>query len=194
MNENTRTQVVEFKKGTVIELSFATIKNGMESQLFNDYFPQVMPIVTEIGGQSLGSFKIRNTTDRSVPKMCALFQWPSIECFQKLHDDTRFLAIKSIRDSALSYFVNGIFFTVKEDTKISFVEDTSVALHVVKSSYVDDKNGIALVSMQSNSADLESNTTPLSLNIALWDVFAEQQLANPSLDGNLYELAMNFPT
>jgi hypothetical protein len=194
MSENIRTQVVEFKKGAVIELSFATIKNGMESQLFNDYFPQVMPIVTEIGGQPLGSFKIRNTTDHSVPKMCALFQWPSIDSFQKLHDDTRFLAIKSIRDTALSYFVNGMFFTIKEDTKISFVEDKSVALRIVNSSDVDDNNSIALVSMESTTANVEENITPQSLNIVLWDVFAERQLAKPSVDINLYELAMNFPT
>jgi len=36
---------VDFKAGTVIELSFATIIEGKENQLFGEYFPKVIPIV-----------------------------------------------------------------------------------------------------------------------------------------------------
>ena len=118
-----KTNQVNFKAGKLIELSFATIQQGQEAKVFNDYFPKVMPIVMSLGAQPLGSFSIHETNSTlGSPKMGALFQWPSIEVFNQLHENTEFLALKSIRDDVMEYFSNGHFFEVQQDCTVTFTE------------------------------------------------------------------------
>ena len=101
---------IEFKAGTVIELSFATIIAGKEEQLFGKYFPRVTPVVSDLGGQPLGSYAVTESSSKlDDPEMGALFQWGSIDDFNKLHKEPRFLEIKHIRDEALQSFSNGHF-------------------------------------------------------------------------------------
>lgn len=130
-----------FKAGTVIEMSFARIKEDQESKLFGQYFPMVMPILNELGGQSLGSFTVTESYSKlNQPHMCALFQWPSLEAFEALHKDPRFLDIKGIRDEALEFLSNGHFFEVKENTEVSFFKGQSYFLSATNysSNYVQN--------------------------------------------------------
>lgn len=120
---------VDFKAGTVIELSFATIIEGKENQLFGEYFPKVLPIVGDLGGQALGSYVVTSSSSKlGDPKMGAFFQWDNITAFKKLHNEPRFLKIKHLRDSALKSFTNGLFYIVAQDTRVTFEEGESYAL------------------------------------------------------------------
>ena len=120
---------VDFKTGKVIELAFATIIEGKEDQFFGEYFPRVMPIASELGGQPLGSYSvIESRSQLDDPKMGAFFQWDSIDAFEQLHNDPRFLDIALLRDTALSSFTNALFYSVEQDTTVNFEEGEVYAL------------------------------------------------------------------
>lgn len=93
------------------ELAFASVIPGKEAQLFSEYFPAVGPVVANLGGVSLASFVIlESAADIETPTIGALFQWPTVAAYQALHEDQRFLALKPVRDDALSQLWNGHFF------------------------------------------------------------------------------------
>ena len=188
-----RQQTIEFKKGTVIEVSFATVKKGKDGQLFGEYFPKVIPIIEDIGGQPLGSFTILEAlTTLDNPKICALFQWPNLEGFKKLHSDPRFLAIKNIRDDSLSFFLNGLFFTVEEDTEVQFNENESYLLSAVQKN-VNLLNDTPLVNLNTTIVASENCYQPNSIQIEQWSEQIQQRFDSSVKGIDLYTLAMNFP-
>lgn len=85
---STKTAEISFVKDSVIEIPFASIKEGKEGQLFNEYFPQVMPILKNLGGRSLGAFKVVNADHASAkPQMITMFEWPNQESYHQLHQN-----------------------------------------------------------------------------------------------------------
>lgn len=192
-----KTADIKFDSSQVIELSFATIKEGMEQQLFQDYFPKVGPIVADLGGKSLGSFTVDAAASKiGTPKMGAFFQWPDIEGYKKLHDDARFLKVKPIRDETLAFFSNGHFFNVEADKTIGFAEGQDYALVAEWTSgdlkKITDK--MPLVTLRSA---MDGNYAPSKLHICLWDdAFSALVSDGKAIAANapdIYKFKLNMP-
>lgn len=191
---------IEFKAGTVIELSLATVIEGKEQQLFGEYFPQVMPIVSELEGKPLGSFSIEGAVSKfGQPKMGALFQWPNMDGFRKLHNDERFLAIKHIRDETLEFFTNAHFFNVEKDSQVTFEQGQSYALIANWSDpsltkHSDNKSLVTFTPMQNPSNDIFN---PTQLYLAKWDENVEQlfKATNTSESNSIeiFKFVLNIP-
>ncbi len=111
---------ITFKKGKLIEVAFMSIKPEKQSQLQEEYFKKVMPIAAEYGLKPLGKVKVNYTYSEFVqPQIIGFFEWTSEERHKAFLKDERFLAIKPIRDDALSFLRLG-YFKVEEDTKVTF--------------------------------------------------------------------------
>jgi len=112
------------KKGKVIEIAYASIKEGKMNDLQEKYFPKAGPIVAEYGGKNLAMFKVTAKTggEMKQPHIIGIFEWPSLEAMELLHKDPRMKPLGKIRDGSMSYFRQG-FYTVKKDTPIIFRSD-----------------------------------------------------------------------
>lgn len=120
---------ITFKAGKLIELAFATLIEGKETQFYEQYLPKVQPIAYELGGQALSTYEVTESCSKLDDlKMGGFFQWESIEAFTKLHNKAEFLAIKPLRDDALKFFINGLFYTVAQDTTVMLEDGESYAL------------------------------------------------------------------
>ncbi len=195
-----RSVTVKFNAETAIELSFATVIDGKESQLFGAYFPKVIPIVAEFGGTPMGSFTIGKSASKlGAPKMGAFFQWPEPDSFQKLHEDPRFLAIKSIRDDALSFFCNANFFCVEEDTEVIFEEGQEYALVAEWGELENEAQSdfSSLVRLTPASGAANEGYRPAQIHIARWNENCEHALETAELSQNrtrdVFKFAMNMP-
>lgn len=115
---------VTFAADTAIELAYLSIKDGKQKQFHEDYFPKVMPIGTEHGGKPIGGFRVRSMlTGQTKPQMIGLFQWPNVDGYIGMSTDPRYPPLKAIRDDALAYCNNANFYTVAQDTEVTFRED-----------------------------------------------------------------------
>jgi len=192
-----KTVEIKFDSGKATELSFATVKEGMEQQLFQDYFPKVGPIVADLGGKPLGSFTVQAATSKiGEPKMGAFFQWPDIEGYKKLHNDPRFLKVRPIRDETLSFFSNGHFFSAEADDTIIFTEGQDYALVAEWTSgdLVKITDNMPLITLKSI---MDGAYAPSKLHICLWDdAFAALVAEGKDKAVNapdIYKLKLNMP-
>ena len=192
-----KSATIRFKADTIIELSFATVIEGQEDRVFGEYFPKVMPIVADLGGTSLSSFSITDSAaNLGTPKMGALFQWPNMDAFRLLHEDPRYLAIKSIRDDALSFFSNGHFFSTNEDSVVTFNEEESYALYADWENDGNHKQSPLLSLLAAVPTSVEKYQ-PAVLHISQWNNNAELELNNAqsgaSAETDLFKFELNFP-
>ncbi|MBL4708818.1 MAG: DUF1330 domain-containing protein [Flavobacteriales bacterium] len=112
------TNEVLFKKGKLIEVAFLSIKEGMGKQLKEDYFPKVMPIVTEYGGKALMKIGVQNNYSEEIKaQVVVFFEWPSVARKEAFDKDPRYLKVKKIRDAALSYLKQS-YFEVEKDSPV----------------------------------------------------------------------------
>jgi hypothetical protein len=182
---------VDFKAGTVIELSFATIIEGKENQLFGEYFPKVIPIVGDLGGQALGSYVVtRSSSQLDDPKLGAFFQWDNIAAFKKLHNEPRFLAIKHLRDSALKSFTNGLFYIVAQDTRVTFEEGESYAL-IAHLEECDSYMSSPLLDL-TPAPDANKNTySPVRIQVSKWNEYSDKILQKSKAE--IFKFIFNTP-
>ena len=118
-----RTHTITFRKGKLYEIAFASIKEGKETQLNEQYFPKVGPLVAEYGAAGLGSFRVIGKIEGQIePQMIVIFEWPSLAVKTKFHKDPRFLKISPLRDEALSFFETS-YYEVGEDVTVAFKEN-----------------------------------------------------------------------
>jgi hypothetical protein len=124
---------IHFNHETTIELAFGAVKDGMQAQLFEQYFPQVVPILQDYNANSLVGFDVldQNSTLKS-PHMGLFFKWPSIETYDEFHRDKRFLNIKHLRNDAMSLLSNGHLYALNETRNIELFAQTPYALVVYK--------------------------------------------------------------
>ena len=114
---------VNFKAGKLIEVAFLSVKPGKKNQLNAEYFAKVMPIAAEYGMRPLATFGVTDVPEGNTHvQMVGFFEWPDIKTRRKFSKDKRFLAIKPIRDDALSYLQIGNF-KVEQDVSITFSAD-----------------------------------------------------------------------
>jgi uncharacterized protein (DUF1330 family) len=114
------TPALELDDARVIELAFVTIDPAKQAQLFEQYFPQVLPIVGEYGGRALASFTVAATvTGDDRAQSLALFEWPSVDTFAAIGQDERVQELLPIRNEALLYINEANFFRVPADTKLA---------------------------------------------------------------------------
>jgi uncharacterized protein (DUF1330 family) len=112
--------VLELDRARVIEVAFVAVDPAKQAQLFEEYFPQVLPIAAEYGGRALTSFTIAETSagdDRA--QTLALFEWPSVDAFVAITRDERVQQLLPIRNEALLYIDEANFFRVPADTQLA---------------------------------------------------------------------------
>ncbi len=111
---------VEFKKDKLIEVAFLSVDPSKQKQLQDEYFKKVMPIAKEYGMKPLAKMGVKYAYSEFVnPQMIGFFEWESKEKHQAFLKDPRFLAIKPIRDDALTFLRLG-YFQVDKDTRTTF--------------------------------------------------------------------------
>ncbi len=115
---------VTLKQGKVIEIAYASVKEGKMADLQQKYFAKVGPIVAEYGATRLAMFQVTAKTggEMEKPQLVGIFEWPSFEEMEAFHKDSRMQSLGKIRDGALSFFRQS-FFEVKADTSIEFRSD-----------------------------------------------------------------------
>ncbi|WP_299245624.1 DUF1330 domain-containing protein [uncultured Aquimarina sp.] len=118
---------VVLKKDKVYEIAYANIIKNKQEVLFKQYFPKAGPIISEYGGKNIASFNVTDLKDGGIlekPTMLVLFEWPSIQVYEKTIADPRLKELFPLRNSAFKDFGQS-FVTVKEDTSITFKADKS---------------------------------------------------------------------
>ncbi len=124
-------RMLTFTPDTVVEIAFSSIKPGMEEQLFGTYFPQVMPIVGEYGGNFLASFSVtEGQIDGETPQAIALFEWPSVDAFRAIGEDPRIPPLVAIRNETLSFINEANFFTIAAPVTLTLDLDDEIRLHL----------------------------------------------------------------
>jgi len=115
---------VTLEPGKVYEVTFASIKKEKMADFKERYLPKTMPIVAEYGGKKIGMFKVVAKTGGEMqrPQMIALFEWPSLEVLDDMHNDPRMKPLGKIRDSSISFFRQS-FYEIKKETTIVFRSD-----------------------------------------------------------------------
>lgn len=114
---------IMFSKDKVYELAYVSIIPGMEPQVFGEYFPKVLPLAGTYGGKSVGMLAVPGAKNGSKEaQMVAIFEWPSVDAWLKLHKDPDFLKIVPIRDQAIAFGNPGNFYTVSEDVEATFTQ------------------------------------------------------------------------
>jgi len=137
--DKSKAATIEFKKDSMIEIAYLTIKKGKEKELNDRYFTNVMPIAQEYGLKPLGKFKINSTEyGPDNAEMIALFQWPSLEAKEKFDKDPRFQKLKPIRDSMLDH-LKLVFLTVDQDTTVN-IKDSNNAMYEFAALWINKKN------------------------------------------------------
>ena len=189
---------ITFQASTAIELSFASIIPGKESQLFGDYFPKVLPLVGDMGGASLGSSSIlQSAATLGAPEVIAFFQWPDQKTFARLHKDPRFQDIKGLRDQALSLFSNGHFFTVEHDTVVTFTEGQAYGLLAEYGPPSPALTVDPLLRLQPTGEAIDLDFNPISVVIVAWSPALDHLMSQaekserPPLD--IFKFSFNFP-
>ena len=128
---------ITFKKGRLIEVAFLSVKPDKQNQLQEEYFKKVMPFAAEYGLKPLGSVKVNYAYSEFVkPQTIGFFEWPNAERRQAFQKDQRFLAIKPLRDNALSFLRVG-YFEVDEDTQVTFESGKLIEIY---SMWLDPQN------------------------------------------------------
>jgi uncharacterized protein (DUF1330 family) len=118
------TPALELDDARVIEIAFVTVDPARQAQLFEQYFPQIIPIVAEYGGRALASFTIAETVAGDAQaQTLALFEWPSVEAFAAIGQDERVQELLPIRNEALLYIDEANFFRVPADTRLALDPD-----------------------------------------------------------------------
>jgi uncharacterized protein (DUF1330 family) len=111
-----------------IELAFSTVKPGKEKQFYGEYFPKIMPIVSEYNGSMLLAFKNQTLFGDIEVQNIVFFDWPSIDAFNKINEDPRVIELMKIRNDALEYINEANFFTIPNTTEIIFSSDKMYTL------------------------------------------------------------------
>lgn len=186
---------IQFESGVAIEVAFASIIEGMEQQIFGEYFPKVGPIVGKYGGIPLGSLAIEEAhSDIGQPKMGALFQWNDVTGHQDLHKDADFIKLVPIRDEAMDFFSGGHFFKMEKNQAITFDEGASYALvaEQIAGSWKPDANQAPLISMTPFSSDKDQDFAPSHLHICRWDN-APINTGTSTATPDVFKFKLNFP-
>jgi hypothetical protein len=177
--------------GVRFELAFASVIPGKEVQLFSEYFPQVGPIVAELGATQIASFAIlESAADIKAPTMGALFKWSTVDAYLALHKDPRFLAVKHLRDDALSRLWNGHFFAAETPISVGFDTGKTYAV-VVAPSDVE----VADAEMSLNLAPDSTNKDYVGrvLSIAEWSPATQSLLVGGNSKVDIFKVKFNPP-
>lgn len=177
---STTTENVLFKKGKLIEVAFLSVKEGQGKQLKEEYFPKVMPIVTEYGGKPLMKIGVKNAWSENIkPQMVVFFEWPSAAKKEAFEKDPRFLEVKKIRDNALS-FLQLSFFEVEKDMSVQLDGNKFYEVYGMS---MNKENGHLMqkyfekagpICTQDYGVDFALSMTPVAVNIKGQNVYAPQ--------------------
>lgn len=112
---------ITFKADKAIEVVFYSVRNGFQPQLFEEYFPQVMPYVMEAGGRPMGVLPIGETVSGNLnADTLAFFEWPSIDRYETFVTQPAMVdELLPIRDETIAYLNPDNFYTIKETTTVS---------------------------------------------------------------------------
>ncbi len=118
-------KTINFKKDKIYEFSYFTVKPGKQKQLDEKYFPVSMPIVAEYGGKMHAMFMVTDNIKGDLEgQMLGIFEWPSLDVKNKMHEDPRFKKVAPVMMDALSYFKTG-FYEIENDANVTFSNQKS---------------------------------------------------------------------
>ena len=176
------TKEVIFQRGKLIEVAFLSVKEGKGSQLQDEYFPKVMPIVTEYGGKPLMKIGVKNAWSKDIkPQMVVFFEWPNAAKKEAFEKDKRFIEVKKIRDDALS-FLKLSFFEVEKDMPVK-LDDSK--FYEVYGMSMNKENGhlmqkyfekAAPICMNDYGVDFALSMSPVEVNISGHEHYVPQTL------------------
>ncbi len=174
-----------------LEFAFGKITTGKEMQLFGEYFPALTPLIEEHGCQQVGSFVvIASNTKNTAPEMGAFTQWPSEENFKNFYSDPRFIKLKALRDDSLDLLCDGHFFN-PVDKVIDINTDDDYAIVISK----EDPMGLkAMLNLPLEVNSPTQTYSGKSITLSLWDDNADNVLAAPSKEAEIFRVRFNAPT
>ena len=116
-------KTVNISKDSVLGVAYIDSKHESRDVFFKDYFPRVLPAMTDAGAKVLAKFETIDVEEGNVtPQHILLIEWPSIAAFETAAQDPRTRQNLSLRENALRDFRIG-FFKVPQDTSVTFKED-----------------------------------------------------------------------
>jgi uncharacterized protein (DUF1330 family) len=166
---------MKLSQNRAIEVAFSTIKVGKEKQFLQEYFPKIMPIVTEYDGYMLTSFSNKTLSGDIQAQNVVFFDWPSAGVFIKILTDPRVSELMKIRNEALDFINEANFFQIlntkevvlssdKIYTLIADKKDTIFEIEKILTSY-QGKTIASLLSDENNPGEFN----PKQLLIVEWD-------------------------
>ena len=118
-------QSITFTKGKLIEVALLSVKEGKETQFYQEYFSQVMPVAIPYGAKPIASFATtRKVIGDNPAKVVVFFEWANLDEKRKFERNPEFLRLRNIRDNALNYLVQG-YFRVDETNTVE-IQDNRV--------------------------------------------------------------------
>jgi uncharacterized protein (DUF1330 family) len=165
---------MKLSQNRAIEVAFSTIKVGKEKQLFQEYFPKIMPIVTEYNGYMLTSFSNQTLSGDIQAQNVVFFDWPSVSVFIKIGADPRVPELMKIRNEALDYINEANFFKILNTKEVIFSSDKIYTLIADKDTILeiekilDSYQGKTVVNLLSNENTF-GKFNPKQLLIVEWD-------------------------
>lgn len=168
------TMELALNSNSKIEFGFGKLVPGKEQQVFAEYFPAVRPAMAEYGLQPLRPFAILATNHSGpTPVQGSFTQASSIENYQALHNDPRFLAVKDVRDDGMEFLDGGSFFQATDDVvPLSAEQDYAVV--------IANGNPLAeepLLQLAADDNSPNDQYAGMALKLHLWSEAAEQLLA-----------------
>jgi uncharacterized protein (DUF1330 family) len=157
-----------------IEVAFSTIKVGKEKQFFQEYFPKIMPIVTEYNGYMLTSFSNTTLSGDIQAQNVVFFDWPSVSVFIKIGADPRVPELMKIRNEALDYINEANFFKILDTKEVIFSSNKIYTLIADKDTILknekifDTYQGNTIASLLSNENTI-GKFNPKQLLIVEWE-------------------------
>ncbi len=150
---------LSFTPDQAIEIAFTSIVEGKESQLFQEYFPAVMPIVLEYGGQFVASFRVISGTLENVqPQAMTLLTWPNVEAYEKITSDPRVGSLIPIRNEALAYINEANFFDVKTASSLVLDPMKTYRLSFLDQPVSDDPSSMVLNALSSSLGEMKARS------------------------------------
>jgi uncharacterized protein (DUF1330 family) len=128
-------------KSKVYELALSSIKEHHINDFMHEYLPSVSPILSEYGGRFLINGIIQHSVAGRFPaKSFAILEWPSIDQFIRINEDTRVIPLVQKRNLYLAFIAEGCFYRVLEDTTLEYQKNKTINLLLTDRAILDDRS------------------------------------------------------
>lgn len=123
--DEVKTAKLNFKKGKVYEIIHFTFNKNNEKVLYENYFPNAMPVFEKYGRKFFAWFSvIEGATSENFKsaKNVVIVEWPNYKAYKKMQNDKEYKKIAHFRNGGFSFFQHG-WFKINEDKVVEVRED-----------------------------------------------------------------------